>query len=525
VFVAEWHGADDDSFGGSVANAGDVDGDGVDDLLVGETRYSASATRCGRVCVYSGKSHALIRSHSGTQADERLGTAVAGVGDLDGDGYGDYAGASYDFDTTTAADAGRILVWSGSTGSVLWTAEGSSAHEHLGAQLTTIADMDDDGIPELLAGAQTADEARLFDESGQVFLTLHGTAGSGFGGGAARTGDVDGDGHDDFLVSAELYSSATHPYVGEVNVFSGKSATWLFRFEGDEDHDELGSSLAGIDDVDGDGVPDFLVGASLGSNSTYGDWAGYARVVSGSSGATLRTEYGSWGDHMGRALARTADLDRDGIDDYAVTDFSNVYGRVRVLSGRDGSLVWEFDGAWTGSGTNWAFGTALAAGDWNGDGLADLAIGDPSFEDFHANTEPGGVWLHLACPASWESYGAGWPGKNGVPGLVALDDPGVGESIDVQLDNSLGAATIALLFVGFTQTSVPTSAGGTLLVIPTWTVPLSLPASGLVLSDVLPDDPTLYFLDVDLQALEADAFASKKLSFTPGLVLHCGFDL
>ena len=81
-----------------------------------------------------------------------------------------------------------------------------------------------------------------------------------------------------------------------------------------------------------------------------------------------------------------------------------------------------------------------------------------------------------------------------MPNLTALEDPGVGESMSVQLDNSLGANTIAL------------------------------PASGIVLSDTLPDDPALYFFEIFLQAIAVDAFASDGLSFKPGLALHCGFD-
>jgi hypothetical protein len=73
--------------------------------------------------------------------------------------------------------------------------------------------------------------------------------------------------------------------------------------------------------------------------------------------------------------------------------------------------------------------------------------------------------------------------------------------------------------------NVTLSGSGTLLVVPLFSVPLPLPAAGLTLSDTLPNDPALYFLDVDLQAIELDSFASKKLSFTPGLQLHCGFDL
>jgi hypothetical protein len=129
------------------------------------------------------------------------------------------------------------------------------------------------------------------------------------------------------------------------------------------------------------------------------------------------------------------------------------------------------------------------------------------------------------CPAWRANYGAGWPGKNGIPALTAQQDPEVGSAIDIDVGNSLGATTVGLLFVGLQSANAPTSKGGTILVVPLFSIVLSLPAAGITLSDTLPDDPALYFLDVYLQALEADSFASKGLSFTPGLQLHCGFDL
>ena len=516
VLAVEWHGTDGSGFGGSVANAGDVDADGVDDLLVGELDYSTAAGDVGRMWVYSGRTFDVIRSHDGIQDDEGFGSYGAAMGDVDGDGYGEYAIAAIDYDTAVHVQAGRITAWSGKTGTMLWEIAGSSDWEFLGIGLGPISDRNGDGRFQLLTSQSSGDMAHLLDSYGNLLLTLHGDDDSQFGFPAARCGDVDGDGCDDFLVAAHAWDNGTESDVGEVRVYSGMSASLLFRFEGDDAEDRLGSSLAGIGDVDGDGVPDFLVGAS-----EWGVDQGYARVVSGSSGATVRTHYG-WvgGEELGAEVCSIADLDNDGVDDYGVFTWEQVYGMIRVYSGRDGSVVWEY----MGNGFYWFLGRSTATGDFNSDSIEDLAIADYAFEDRNG-AEIGSVMVQLAAPARWSNYGVGWPGKNGIPGLIALDDPGVGEPISLQLDNSLGASTVALLFVGFAETSAPTSAGGTLLVLPEWIQTLALPAGGIVLSDKLPDDPALYLFDVFVQALEADPFASNKISFTPGLVLRCGFDL
>jgi Tol biopolymer transport system component len=125
--------------------------------------------------------------------------------------------------------------------------------------------------------------------------------------------------------------------------------------------------------------------------------------------------------------------------------------------------------------------------------------------------------------AAWTNYGAGFAGTNGVPSLTARADPVLGTSLTLDVENSLGAATPATLFLGFGRASIPTAKGGTLLVDAFLFVPLALPAVDLPLSGSLPNDPTLVGLEVDLQAVEADPGAALGLSFTAGLELTLGY--
>ena len=125
--------------------------------------------------------------------------------------------------------------------------------------------------------------------------------------------------------------------------------------------------------------------------------------------------------------------------------------------------------------------------------------------------------------ASWANYGAGWAGKLGVPTITPNANPVLGTSIDVTISNSYGAATPGLVIVGVTEMNLTTGRGGTLLVDPLFFMLESFPAAGFVLSGTLPPyDPAFVGVEVDLQALELDPWATKGYSFTPGLKLILG---
>ena len=111
-----------------------------------------------------------------------------------------------------------------------------------------------------------------------------------------------------------------------------------------------------------------------------------------------------------------------------------------------------------------------------------------------------------------------------MPTLTALSDPGLGTTISVDLSNSLGAATPGLLVVGSASASIPLKSGATLLVAAPNFISLTVPAGGLVLSESIPDDPTLCFTELFVQGIELDPGAIGKLAFTDGLELSLGFD-
>ncbi len=302
-------------FGAEIANAGDVDGDGVDDLMVGEPYYSLTGNGPyeGRVYIISGATQAVIRSHSGNGG----GDVLAGAGDANLDGYADYAIGSPSYSSNGHFWNGELVVYSGVDGSVLWTIEGDAWVELLGFSVAGIDDVDGDGRRDLLVGSIGNGDVKVYSADGSVLNTLTGPWGSQFGYSLAACGDLDGDGVRDYLVGAPSYSSTSpaQDYRGAVYVYSAKTATLLYVFVGDW-YDGMGLTVSSLGDVNGDGVPDLLAGSS----SAYGNgtYSGMIRVASGADGATIRTVYGdALNDRLGSSLVGMGDMNRDGVDDYA----------------------------------------------------------------------------------------------------------------------------------------------------------------------------------------------------------------
>src|SRR5262249_33186619 len=148
---------------------------------------------------------------------------------------------------------------------------------------------------------------------GQVLsFTVNGDNFTSFGYSIATIGDIDQDGVRDILVGAPDYASETDPALGRITIYSGKTGA-LLREQVGEVGDFLGWAVADADDVDGDGVEDYLVGAPLWNYGT-----GKVMMKSGATGATLWTfSSNTKGWFQGKAVSRIGDFDQDGVDDVA----------------------------------------------------------------------------------------------------------------------------------------------------------------------------------------------------------------
>lgn len=197
-----------------------------------------------------------------------------------------------------------------------------------------------------------------------------GAANENFGWAVGNIGDVTGDGKNDFAVGAP----GANGVAGLVRVFSGADGSLLYTVNGDA-NSRMGQAIAGLNDIDGDGVPDFVVGA-MGLNSLAGP-QGYASIRSGVDGQEIRRfTSGNNLANFGRAVANVGDLDGDGKDDVLVGGpggTNNFAGLARVFSSGTGDLLGVYSGSHFDS-----FGRAVSsAGDVNNDGIPDYAIGAP----------------------------------------------------------------------------------------------------------------------------------------------------
>ncbi|HSG26961.1 MAG TPA: hypothetical protein VLA34_00675, partial [Candidatus Krumholzibacterium sp.] len=524
-----------DFFGISLGELGDLDGDGVEDLAVGAYADDDGGSGRGAVWILFLNTNGTVKAHqkisdtagnfTGTLDNtDYFGSSVTNLGDIDGDTVIDIAvGAKYDDDGASGAGAVWILFMN-SDGTVkahqkISRLEGNfsfvlEASQSFGEDLASPGDIDGDGTNDLVVGAPNQHSTYSYNYQGMVFSLLLNTDGTVkayakidrtsfaggnlnaygyFGYGITAAGDVDGDGIGDLAVGAyrdndcgsnvgSVYilplasdGSLKSYYNNKINCTMGGLIGMMF------DYEYFGSSVAGIGDIDGNGVGDMVVGATgdkeryfspegsiwlllldslgtvedytkisaatgwagayLDSNSEFGcavdsvgdlDGDGYTDLVVGASndydgaaeaGAVwilfldsdhtvkahqkISATYGAFagilisGGHFGSAVAGLGDLDGDGVEDIVVGSdgdngnsgclwvlFLNTNGKVKSHQ-----KIGQGTGGFTGTlDTYDGFGSAVVnAGDIDGDGVTDLAVGAPGDDD--AGASRGSVWL------------------------------------------------------------------------------------------------------------------------------------
>jgi hypothetical protein len=407
-------------FGARVAIAGDVNGDGYSDVIVGAYGFT---TDIGKAYLYlggpSGLSAASAWTALGEATDNSFGWSVATAGDVNGDGYSDVVVGAYGYSSST----GRAYLYlggpSGLSAASSWTASGEAASNYYGYSLASAGDVNGDGYSDVIVGAYANTTF-----TGKAYVYLGGPSGlsvaaswtavgeatnSFFGNPVASAGDVNGDGYSDVIVGAYGYST----YTGRAYLYlggpSGLSAASAWTASGEATNNYFGYSVASAGDVNGDGFSDVVVGAYTHTSNT-GKAYVYLGGPSGLSAAAPWTAAGeTTNNYFGSCVATAGDVNGDGFSDVIVGAYGNTTNTGRAYLYLGGSSGLSSTASWTASGeaTNNYFGRPVApAGDVNGDGYSDVVIGAA-----YNSTSTGKAYLYLGGPEgpsmtpSWTASG------------------------------------------------------------------------------------------------------------------------
>ena len=405
-----------DNFGISVSDCGDVNGDGYYDVIVGAYLNDAGGINAGRAYIYFGgvsMNNTPDVLLTGTAADDWFGFSVSTAGDINGDGYSDAIVGAH-MNSVGGVSSGRVFVYYGGQSmdniqDAILT--GETADDQFGFSVSNAGDVNGDGYSDILVGANLNDGGG--SNAGRAYLYLNSLTGidipdekfsgevngDGFGYSVSNAGDVNGDGYQDLIISAPLNdtggSSAGRVYIYLGGQLVNNIADLILT--GEAANDQFGYSVSTAGDVNGDGFSDIIVGAP--GNDAGGSNAGKAYIYFG--GATLNNIADliltgeTIGNTLGISVSNAGDVNGDGYSDVIVggDGYNSFMGRAYIYLGgivMDNSADIIFTGQSTGEGFG---GSVSSAGDVNGDGYSDVLVGAKSNDG--GALDAGRVYIYL----------------------------------------------------------------------------------------------------------------------------------
>ncbi len=373
--AVEYVGNVGESAGVSVSGAGDVDGDGLADVIIGAHQNSDAASAAGAAYLVLGSatpassSLASATQYTGVATNDTAGVCDGGAGDVNGDGFSDVlVGARSNSNIGgTGAGAGYVVLGSASPASAS------------------------------LSGAPSYTGESAYDAAGTS---------------VSAAGDVNGDGLDDVLIGAHGNAGGGGSYVGAAYLVLGNSApssaslALAVRYTGEGTNDYAGEAVSAAGDVDGDGYDDMLVGAPYNDDGGSDAGAAYLVLGSGSPASTsLSTAVQYTGvdtsNYAGGSVSTAGDVDGDGYGDllvgaYFAADAGTSSGAAYIVFGSTtpASASLSASVVYSGEAANDFAGISTSgAGDVDGDGHLDILVG--AFSNDNAATNAGAAYLIL----------------------------------------------------------------------------------------------------------------------------------